>query len=143
MADPLVIHADIGLFLVDWYRAAIAARPEDVCRDVEFDTQEPEPGQPFPKKLVIIRDNGGPDTSIITAERDIGISVLAGTKQNPTDANDLARIIHALRTQIPAVATGNPVAAVIASNGPYAVPEAQPHARRYIGLTLSVTGTEL
>lgn len=138
MADPLVIHDDLELFLTGWYRDALAARPETVCRDVAVSNREPEPGQVFPARLLVIRDDGGPDTSLLTAERSVGLSVLAGTKANPRDANDLARIVHALRLAIPSVDPGNPVAAVLESNGPYAVVEDQPHARRYLTLTLSV-----
>jgi hypothetical protein len=141
MADPLVIQADIELFLTQWYRNALAERPEAVCADVEVTNREPGPNvDPFPAKLLVIRDDGGPDTSIITAERNVGLSVLAGTKENPKDANDLARIVHALRNQIPAVIAGNPVAAVIASNGPFPVAESQPRARRYITVTFAIAG---
>ncbi|TFC30111.1 hypothetical protein E3O55_08490 [Cryobacterium sp. MDB1-18-2] len=143
MADPLVIHDDLELFLTGWFRAALAARPEPVCRNVSVTNVEPEPGEVFPEKLLVIRDNGGPDTSLISAERDIGLSILAGTKDNPKDANDLARIVHALRSQIPAIAAGNPVAAIIASNGPYPVPENRPTARRYLTMTLVVVGALL
>lgn len=143
MADPLVIHSNLELFLTTWYRAALEARPELVCRDVEVVNREPEPGKPFPEKLLVISDFGGPDTSILTAERSVGLSVLAGTRENPKDAVDLALIVHALRTQIPAVEPGNPVTAVLAANGPYPVPENQPRARRYITLTLGVAGTPL
>jgi hypothetical protein len=140
--DPLVAHDDLELFLVGWYRQALTARPETVCRGVVVDNKEPT-GTTFPAKLLVIRNDGGPDTSILTAERDVGLSVLAGTKENPKDANDLARIVHALRNQIPAVEPGNPVSAVLASNGPFPVAEAQPRARRYITLTLSVVGALL
>jgi hypothetical protein len=143
MADPLVAHDDLEMFLVNWYRAALADRPEEVCRDVEVGNSEPLPGAPFPKRLLVVRVDGGSDTSILTAERDVGLSVLAGTKEDPQDANGLARIVHALRTQIPAVAPGNPVAAVLRSSGPYPVPETQPRARRYIPLTLAVVGVPL
>lgn len=143
MVDPLVIHADLELFLTGWYRAALDARSEPVCQGVTVTNREPGPNEPFPDKLLVIRCDGGVDTSIITAERDVGLSVLAGTVENPKDANDLARIVHALRTQIPAVAPGNPVAAVLASRGPLAVPESQPRARRYIPVTFAVTGTPL
>jgi hypothetical protein len=138
VADPLVAFDDLELFLTGWFRRALAARPEPVCRNVVVDTKESN----APKQL-IVRVDGGADTSVITAERDVGLSVLAGTDENPKDANDLARIVHALRTQIPAVEPGNPVAAVLASNGPFPVAEAQPMARRYITLTLSVVGALL
>jgi hypothetical protein len=138
VADPLVVHADLARFLVAWYTTALAARPEAVCHDVVVGTRETND----PKQL-IIRVDSGPDTSILTAERDVGLSVLAGTVELPQEAIELALIVHALRTQIPAVEPGNPVTAVIASNGPYPVPEEQPKARQYITLTLAVAGTLL
>ena len=143
MADPLVIHADLELFLTAWYRAALAARPEPVCQGVVVSRREPGPNDPFPARLLVIRDDGGADTSVIGAERDVGLSILAGTKENPQDAKDLARIVHALRSQIPAVAPGNPVSAVLSSRGPFAVTESQPKARLYITMTLAVVGSLL
>lgn len=142
MADPAVIHADLEMFLTDWYRRALAARPEPVCRDVEVGNTEPDDGE-FPARLLVIHDVGGADTSIVTAERDVNLSVLAGTLENPKDANDLARIVHALRLQIPAVEPGNPVAAVLSSRGPMPVPEQQPRARRLVVVTFSVVGAPL
>lgn len=141
MPDPAVIHADLELFLVNWYRAALAARPEDVCQGVEVDNREPS--GVFPERLVVIRDDGGPDTSLLTGTRNVGVSVLAGDPENPKDAADLALIVHALRTQIPSVDPDNPVAAVLGSLGPYRVPESQPRARRYMTFTLSVVGKAL
>jgi hypothetical protein len=143
VADPLVVHADLEQFLCAWYRTALAARPEAVCRDVEVDNSEPAPGTGFPAKLLVIHDFGGPDTSVISAERDVGLSVLAGTKDSPYEANELARIVHALRSQIPSVDASNPVAAVLKSIGPTPVDESQQRARRYISLTLSVVGSLL
>jgi hypothetical protein len=137
VADPLVIHADLEAYLTAWYRAALAARAEAVCAGVEVGNKEPA-ADDFPEKLVVIRDLGGPDTSLMTAERSISISVLAGSVESPKTANDLARIVHALRTQIPSADPANPVAAVIDSNGPYAVPEDQDRARRLITMTLAV-----
>lgn len=138
MADPLVIHDDVALFLTTWYRAALAARPEPVCQGVSVDVAETDAA-----RQLIITDLGGPDTSIVTAERDVNLSILAGTKENPKDANDLARIVHGLRTQIPAAAPGNPIAAVLASSGPFPVPESQPKARRLITVTFSVVVPQL
>jgi hypothetical protein len=143
VAEPLVVHADLELFLTGWFRTALAARPEPVCQGVTVTNREPGPTETFPNRLLVIRDDGGADTSVLTAERDVGLSILAGTKENPKDANDLARIVHALRSQIPAVAPDNPVSAVLSSRGPFAVTESQPKARRYITLTLAVVGTLL
>lgn len=139
MADPLVIHDDLLLFLTSWYRAALAARPEPVCAAVVVTHREPTIGE-FPAKALIIRTDGGPDTSFLTGERDVGLSVLAGTQESPKEANDLAAIVHALRTQIPSPDPDNPVSAVLSSNGPYPVPEAQERARVYMNMTLAVLG---
>lgn len=139
MSDPLVVHTDLELFLCDWYRVALAARPEPVCQGVEVGNREPDEGE-FPAKLLVIRDDGGPDTSLLTAQRNVGLSVLAGTHANPSEAIQLALIVHALRSQIPSPDPANPVAAVLSSNGPYAVQEAQDRARRYMTFGLSVVG---
>lgn len=138
--DPLVVHDDLELFLTSWYRARILSRPEPVCADTEVDRVEPSPGPDFPKKLIVIRDDGGPETSILTGERSVGVSILAGTKANPKDAKELANIVYALRSQIPSSDPANPVAAVLDSTSPVMVPEAQERARVYFTLTLAVAG---
>lgn len=138
--DPVVVHDDLELFLTAWYRVAVAARPETVCHDVQVDRVEPSPGQEFPAKLIVIRDDSGPETSFLTGERSVGVSILAGTKANPKDAKDLANIVYALRSQIPSGDPSNPVAAVIDSTSPVMVPESQERARVYFTLTLAVAG---
>jgi hypothetical protein len=143
VADPLVIHADIVLFLTGWYRAFLDARDEECCRDVLVTDHEPLAGEDWPERLLVIRDDGGVDTSVLTAESSIGLTILAGTKENPTEADDLARIVHAARSQIPAVEPGNPVSAVLSSTRPVPVRETQPKARRYLSLTLAVVGSLL
>ena len=145
MADPLVIHSDLELHLTTWYRAALSARSEPVCAGVVVSNREPAgtPKDPFPKRLVVIRDDGGPDTSLLTATRSVGISVFAGTQENPADAIQLALIVHALRNQIPSTDPSNPVAALLGSNGPYPVSDAQPIARRYLTLSLAVVARAL
>lgn len=143
MADPLVVHADIVLFLTGWYRDFLNGRTEAVCRDVLVTDHEPLPGEEWPEKMLVIRDDGGYDISLLTAVCTAGMNILAGTKEDPVDADDLARIVHAARSQIPAVAPGNPVTAVLGSTRPVAVREAQPRARRYLSLTLGVVGSLL
>lgn len=135
--DPLVVHDDLELFLTSWYRARILARPESVCAGVDVNRVEPST---LPKKLIVIRDDGGPETSILTGERSVGVTILAGTKSNPKDAKDLANIAYALRSQIASPDPLNPVAAVLDSTSPVMVPEAQERARVYFTLTLAVAG---
>ncbi len=102
---------------------------------------EPAEGT-FPAALVVITVVDLIDTSLMTADASVSISVLAGTLEDPRSADQLALIVHALRTQIPGVQP-NPVAAVIDSHGPSPVPEDQDRARRLITMTLSVTPTLL
>lgn len=135
--DPLVVHDDLELFLTSWYRARILSRPEPVCAGVVVNRVEPTT---LPAKLIVIRDDGGPETSFLTGERSIGVSILAGTKANPKDAKDLANIAYALRSQIPSTDPANPVSALVDSTAPVMVPEAQERARVYFTLTLAVAG---
>lgn len=144
MADPLVIHDDLELFLTGWYRTALAARAEPVCADVSVVRVEPPgPEAEWPEKLLVIRDDGTARTSFLTGEASIGLTVLAGSKENPKDAKDLARIVLALAARIPSSDPENPVAALLDSNGPYLVPEAQPRARVYSNISLAVAGRAL
>jgi hypothetical protein len=140
-----VLHVDLEEFLPAWYRAAFADRPEPYCADVEFDRVEPDPADParLPPRLVVFRDDSGPVGLLGTAERSVGVSVLAGTKDDPTVAKQIALMILALAPRIPAVEVGNPVTALLGSNGPYAVTENQSRARQYLTLTVAVAGQPL
>ena len=135
--DPLIAHADLEKFLCDWYRARLAARPEPICSGVQVDRAVFEP---LPSKLVVIRDDGGPETSLLTGERSVGVSILAGTTAYPSAAKQLAQIVYALRSQIPSGDPSNPVAAVLDSTAPVMVPEAQERACVYFTLNLAVAG---
>lgn len=138
--DPVVIYDDVEGFLVSWYRSRILARPEPACAGVVVNRVEPST---LPAKLIVIRDDGGPETSFLTGERSVGVSVLAGTKENPKDAKDLANIAYALRSQIASTDPANPVSALLDSTAPVMVPEAQERARVYFTLTLAVAGRPL
>lgn len=135
--DPLVVHGDLEAFLVSWYRSRILARPEPVCAGVQVDRVE---FGPLPSKLIVVRDDGGPETSFLTGERSVGVSILAGSKANPKDAKDLANIAYTLRSQIASTDPANPVSALLDSTSPVMVPEAQERARVYFTLTLAVAG---
>lgn len=138
-----VIHQDLALFLIGWYRSAVAERPEAYCSDVVFDRVEPSPGEPFPARLVVVSDDGGSVGRILTSSRSIRLSVLAGSKEDPSDALSLAAMLVALRTRIPGIEDGNPVTSVGATNGPYLIAEEQPHARVYVSIIFGVAGVPL
>lgn len=135
-----VIHADLGSFLTGWYRAALDERPEAVAAGASVDRVEYEP---LPEKLIVIRDDGGPETGVVTGERLVGVSVLAGTKDSPEEALGLARLVHALAPRIPSPEPLNPVAAVVARTSPVLVAESQERARAYFTMRLSVVGQPL
>lgn len=153
MADPLVIDSDLELFLTVWYRTALGSAyaaalatkigaSSELLTGVEVDNKEPPTGT-FPAKLLVIRDDGGPATSAVTGERSVGMTVLAGSKLAPKDANDLIRVVLALVVLIPAPNVGetprNPVSAVLERNGPFPVVEEQDRARRFATVVFAVT----
>lgn len=128
------------MYLTGRLRREVAARPESYCSGVQVGNKEPGPNVPFPKRLIVVRDDGGPATSLVTAERQTGISVLC---ENELDADNLAAMVLAIATDVADMEPGNPIAAVLESNGPYAVPEEQPRFRRYMTVTYSVAGKAL
>lgn len=135
MPDPLTAHDDLELFLTRWFRSALAARPEAVCRDVVVDRVE---RYPLPDRMLIVRDDGTTDTDILTGTASVGLTVLAGTRLSPGDAKQLARIVRALVRQIPSGDPANPVAAVTTQTGPFLIPEASIRARVYQTCELAV-----
>ena len=138
-----VIHADLELFFTGWLRAQLTARPEPVCAGVKVDNKEPQPGTAWPSKLVVIRYDGSSSGEIITDDAALGVTIYAGTKALPKDANDLARIVRALISDSARVEPGNPVAAVQSSNGPIPIPDAGEKAVRYLVFELTVVGSAL
>lgn len=131
-----VRHVDLELYLTGWYRDALAARDEWPA-DAEVDRVEREPLAPV---LLVIRDDGGPATGLTTREAQVGLSILAGTREDPKRAKDLAELVLALAPRIPSGDPANPVAAVLGSTAPTLVPEAQERARAYCTLRLAVVG---
>lgn len=134
MADR-VIFSDLELFLTGFIRGELVARGE---AGVYVDNKFPDPARP---KTVVVRDDGGPSTSTVTEAPTIGITVLAG--DDPTqgaEAHRLAQLVKAIIKGSARVEPGNPIAAVLASNGPIKVPEESGQPRRYMTFELSVTG---
>lgn len=134
-----VLPPDVAMFLTGFIRRELALRSEPFCKNV-FVSNKFAPASPPRDRQVVVRDDGGPDTSVITSEPAVGITILATTE---ADANGLARMVKAIVRDCPGVEVGNPVAAVLASNGPYEVPEESIQHRRYMTFTFSVVGTPL
>lgn len=133
-----VIHADLELYLTGRFRAELAARGRSdvVVANSEKDTTAPQ---------LIVRDNSGPTKSVISAERDVSLSVLAGTKATPKPAMDLARLVTALVGTFAGLEPGNPIAYVPEDgvNGPFWVPEDATYARTLTTVTFVVVGQPL
>lgn len=138
----LVVPADVVLWLTGWLRSRleVLAGTFGYCSDVVVRDREPSEGE-FPARLVVVSLAASVDTSVITTHVDVSLSTLAATKENPQECDDLARMVHALMRDSPGRQPGNPIAAVVASNGPYPVPEDQPRARRLSTFTLATVGT--
>lgn len=135
-----VIHADLEQYLCDRFRAELTARGR---ADVLVGNREPSGTLTQP--TLIVRDNSGPTRSIVSAERDVSLSVLAGTKAAPKPAMDLARLVTALASTFPGLEPGNPIAYVSEDgvNGPFWVPEDATYARTLTTVTFIVVGQPL
>lgn len=134
-----VLPPNVPMFLTGFVRGELAGRPESFCKDVfvsnKFDIRKPPSA-----RQVVIRNDGGPDTSVITSEPSIGVTILAATE---ADADNLAAMVKAFIRDSPGTQSDNPIAAVLASNGPYEVPEESMSHRRYMTFTPSVVGIPL
>lgn len=138
-----IIHADFEEWLTGWLRTRLAERPEEVCQGVKVDNKFPDPMAEWPKRLVVVRDDGSSEVELNVDSLALGVTIYAGTKVLPKDANDLARIVRALIRDSARVEPGNPVAAVTASAGPSKVDDARPEAGRYLTFELAVVGSAL
>ena len=151
MADPLVAHDDLDLFLTTWYRLWLPTLPAPhaaVVADVEVDIQEP-PANEMPKKLLLLRTMDHTSTGLLTADALVNIEVLAGTFVAPKPAKDLMRIVLAGLNQIPGTdlqpvgGLRNPVSALLDQNGPSPVEERHDRAHLLANATLGVTAVGL
>lgn len=137
--------ADVPLFLVGEIREQV-----DALQDPRFGRadgwvhtrewlRETDAGEP-PRWQVIVRDDGTDDIELGVGSASIGVSVLAGSKQDPSPADDLARFVKRIVRATPRVEPGNPVAAVTSLRGPWPVEEPTTYARRYMTCELTVVG---
>lgn len=136
-----VMPPDLELWVADYLRDALAAEG----RAVQVGNKEPAEAEfPLAKPLVVIRDDSGVRQSVVTFDRSLGVSVLAGTRSNDRQANDLARLVASiLMDDGVALVDGSPVAAVQwdGCNGPYAVTDSLDVARRYMTVEYTVVGS--
>jgi hypothetical protein len=78
---------------------------------------------------------------LVTKNPTVGVTVLGSDTYNKAQTTELALLVCAIVEGCARVAIGNPVAAVLNTNGPYKVPDDTGFPRRYMTFELSVTGT--
>ncbi len=136
-----VTPPDLELWLTGYVRALASAEGKTVT----VSNKEPAAlSLPLAKPLIVLRDDSGNRGSVVTYDRSIGASVLAGTKQNDQPAGDLGRWLVAVLTDDAIVTTpGSPIARVVfdGCNGPYAVTDDLDVARRYSTVQYIVVGS--
>jgi hypothetical protein len=138
------VYDDLELYLTGRFRDELAERPEAVFDGVVVTNVFPAAGQPWPSRLLVVRDDSGPATSFVTADRQVGLTLVVDDSEvSPLEASHGARVVAALARAVPGVETGNPVAVVRAQNGPYSVAEPPPRLRFYSTITYGVAARPL
>lgn len=141
------IHSDVEMFLTDHIKtklAALAAGPPGPYRalaaDVYVGNQFPPARRP---RSVVVRDDGGPTTSVVTKRTSVGVTILAGDDATDgQEATQLALLVVAIVAACPGLEDDNPVAAVLSMNGPLKVPDESGQPRRYFTADLALAGKE-
>lgn len=127
-------------WLVSYIRSELAIRSRDAVVDV---VEPPTLDAPLATPMVIIREDSGTQTSQLTFTRQVGISVLAGSRQNDKAARRLSQLVYAIATSMDIALADGPIASVQLEgcSGPYSVADDQDVGRRYMVVSYSVVGT--
>lgn len=128
---PLVLFPDVEAHLVSYLQAALNARPEPFTRGVVVDINTPNPR---PARLVVIRNDGGPQLDVVRQTARVGFNVWA---ESDADATDLANMIRALAVDAP---DGKPITKAVNQSGPTAIPDESGIPRRYVVVEFTVRG---
>ncbi len=139
MINPLVLPADVVSYLVPYLRASLVAQ----FPDVKVADAEPDANTKWPAELVVIRHDLNSATSVITEDVSIAASVYAGTVENPRRAREIGRYVYAYLRAAPGLQVGNPIAAVLESNGPYLTSDERSVAVSYQTHSFSAVGTPI
>jgi hypothetical protein len=138
------IHDDLELYLTGRLRTELANRDEPVFDGIVVANVFPAANEPWPSKLLVVRDDSGPATSFVTADRQVGLTLIVDdTVATPVEVSQGARIVAALAYAVPGPQPDNPVAAVRTQNGPYSVAEPPPRLRFYSTITYGVAARPL
>lgn len=127
-------------WLVSYIRSKLASRSMDVIVDT---VEPPTLDAPLATPMVIIREDSGTQTSHLTFTRQVGISVLAGSRQNDKATRRLSQVVYAIATSMDIALADGPIASVQLEgcSGPYAVADDQDVGRRYMIASYSAVGT--
>jgi hypothetical protein len=138
------LHDDLELYLTGRLRAELSNRDEAAFDGIVVANVFPAATEPWPLRLLVVRDDSGPSTSVVTADRHVGLTlVVDDTAVTPLEASEGARLVAALAYAVPGPQPDNPVAVVRAQNGPYSVAEPPPRLRFYSTITYGVAARPL
>ncbi|WP_315913581.1 hypothetical protein [Arthrobacter sp. lap29] len=133
-----VLDADVELFLTGFIRQELALIGTPITQGVFISNAFPSPAR---AKTVVVMDNGGPSTSIITSQTQIGVTVLAGDDPSQgSEAKALALLVKMIISDSARVDPSNPVAAVLRAGGPYRIREESGQPSYYLTFELAVVG---
>ncbi|HKY57663.1 MAG TPA: hypothetical protein VJL80_06470 [Aeromicrobium sp.] len=128
-----IVFPDVELVVVEYLRAALAARPESFA-DAKVDIRVPST---VPPRLVWVRRDGGTRQEATREVARVSINIFAGTE---ADATDLARLVRALLWAAP---DGDPILRVNDFSGPVAIPDESQRKRRFFGVEVHIRGENL
>lgn len=134
-----ILHADIEAEFIGYMASALSSRPEAFTADVMVRNRVPNESatQPWPtsKRLVVVRDDGGPTTQDVRATARLGVRVWGA---NEAEASDLANLVAALVRgwRSPTVRRTEPTR-------PYSVTEESARPAQYFTAELMIRGRAL
>jgi hypothetical protein len=131
---PAVIFPDVELWACGYLQAELASRPEPYCADVFVGNVMPNTRT---DRMVLVRRDGGPRTSITRDMARLTVRVWAMSEQ---EVNDLARMVAALLWAAP---DGDPVIRVDQPTGPTPVPDDSRQPLRLQSFDVEVRGADL
>lgn len=133
-----VLDTDLESFLTDYLRKELSKLGLPIVDGVFISNQFPHERR---AKTVVVMDNGGPSTSIITSQPRIGVTVAAGDDSSQgAEAKQLAALVKMILNDSAQPDLGNPVASVVRSSGPYRITEENGQPTYFMTFELVVVG---
>lgn len=132
----VILHVDIEAEFIGYMTSALQARPEAYAAGVTVRNRVPTEAasEPWPasKRLIVVRDDGGPTTGDVRATARLGVRVWGSTEAETTDLALLASaLVGAWRS--PTVRASRPTR-------PYSVTEESGRPARYFTAELTIRG---